>query len=59
MLPALVYSFKMLVTTGDKVVLPLWHPRQSCSLVARVRRVGPAALCGAWQEMHALAATEL
>ena len=31
--------------------LPLWQAMQSCSFGSRSSRIGPCALCGAWQEM--------
>ena len=36
---------------------PLWQAMQSCSFCPRSSRAGPLALCGAWQEMQASAAT--
>ena len=53
----LLYSAKTLDAAGEMFDPPLWQAMHSASLVPRNRRCAPAALCVAWQEVQALAAT--
>src|SRR5271167_46451 len=55
--PTLENSAKTLGMAGVRFVPPLWQPTQSCSFGPCSNRAGPSALCGVWQEMHALLAT--